>query len=43
MGAVMWFWVFYRLSQDGDVMLGYRKPWEHKHDDHHDEHGEHGH
>ncbi len=31
LGAGMWFWVFYRASEDGDVLLGYRWPWEHKH------------
>ncbi|KJE90226.1 hypothetical protein CAOG_01567 [Capsaspora owczarzaki ATCC 30864] len=37
MGATMWFWVFHRLREDGDVLLGYRKAWEHKghHGSHH--------
>lgn len=29
LGATMWFWVFYRLREEGPVLLGWRKPWEH--------------
>ncbi|KAH7331679.1 hypothetical protein KP509_20G046200 [Ceratopteris richardii] len=29
MGAIMWFWVFYRAKQDGPVLLGWRHPWDH--------------
>lgn len=31
LGATMWFWVFYRLREDGPVLLGWRKPWEGHH------------
>ncbi|CAM6011878.1 unnamed protein product [Sphagnum balticum] len=31
MCAVMWFWIFYRAKQDGDVLLGLRHPWEDGH------------
>eukprot|EP00699_Malawimonas_sp_californiana_P000464 EC713655.1.p1 GENE.EC713655.1~~EC713655.1.p1 ORF type:complete len:81 (+),score=1.87 EC713655.1:2-244(+) len=29
-GATAWFWMLYRAKQDGDVIIGLRKPWEHK-------------
>ncbi|KXN66648.1 hypothetical protein CONCODRAFT_11433 [Conidiobolus coronatus NRRL 28638] len=38
MGATMWFWIFYRMKQDGAVLFGLRHPW----DGHHG-HGDHGH
>jgi len=28
MGAAMWFWIFYRMKQDGAVLFGFRHPWE---------------
>jgi len=31
-GFVMWMWIFHRFREDGDVLLGFRHPWEHKHD-----------
>lgn len=39
-GTIAWLWVFYRFSQDGAVLLGYRHPWEHG--DHGDHSGGHG-
>ncbi|KAL7580028.1 hypothetical protein ACA910_005014 [Epithemia clementina (nom. ined.)] len=44
MGIVVWLWVFHRFRKDGDVLLGYRYPWEHPggHHDHHEE-GDHHH
>eukprot|EP00898_Chlorokybus_atmophyticus_P000695 jgi/Chlat1/1626/Chrsp127S01944 len=36
MGAMTWFWIFYRFKQDGAVLMG-KHPWEaHGHHDHHD-------
>lgn len=29
LGATMWFWIMYRAKQDGPVLLGWKKPWEH--------------
>ena len=29
-GTLMWGWIFYRFSEDGDVLLGWRKPWDHR-------------
>ncbi|VVT54297.1 uncharacterized protein SAPINGB_P004005 [Magnusiomyces paraingens] len=29
LGATMWFWIFYRVREDGGVILGLRHPWEH--------------
>lgn len=29
LGFTMWFWIFYRIKQDGPVMFGFKKPWEH--------------
>ncbi|KAH6626367.1 hypothetical protein B0J18DRAFT_464388 [Chaetomium sp. MPI-SDFR-AT-0129] len=29
LGAVMWFWIFYRAKQDGPVLLGWKHPWDH--------------
>ncbi|CDO54514.1 Conserved hypothetical protein [Geotrichum candidum] len=29
LGATMWFWIFYRVREDGGVMLGLRHPWDH--------------
>ena len=29
LGAIMWFWVFYRAREDGPVVLGWRHPWDH--------------
>ncbi|WFD41327.1 uncharacterized protein MJAP1_004324 [Malassezia japonica] len=37
LGATMWFWIFYRMKEDGPVLLGWRHPWDH-HGDHHEEH-----
>ena len=31
-GFVMWMWIFHRAREDMDVLLGFRHPWEHKHD-----------
>ncbi|KAJ2236272.1 hypothetical protein IWW45_001927 [Coemansia sp. RSA 485] len=44
LGATMWFWMMYRIKEDGAVAFGFRHPWDH-HDDHgsHDNHGDHGH
>jgi hypothetical protein len=33
-GTIAWLWVFHRFRQDGAVLLGFRHPWEHGHDDH---------
>jgi hypothetical protein len=30
-GTIAWLWVFYRMSQDGKVLLGMEHPWEHGH------------
>jgi len=30
MGAGTTTWILWRFSQDGDVFLGLRKPWEHR-------------
>ncbi|KAK9478857.1 hypothetical protein V1514DRAFT_329957 [Lipomyces japonicus] len=38
LGASMWFWIFYRLKNDGPVLFGYRHPWEGHHGSSHDEH-----
>ncbi|KAJ2781891.1 hypothetical protein H4R18_002597 [Coemansia javaensis] len=35
LGATMWFWMMYRIKEDGPVVFGLRHPWDH--------HGEHGH
>ena len=41
-GASMWLWLFIRAREDGGVLMGWRKPFEHAgHDDHHAE-GAHG-
>mmetsp|Transcript_1017 Transcript_1017/g.3572 ORF Transcript_1017/g.3572 Transcript_1017/m.3572 type:complete len:109 (-) Transcript_1017:1984-2310(-) len=32
-GAVAWFWIFYRMREDGPALLGLRHHWE-GHDDH---------
>ena len=41
LGAIMWFWIFYRAREDGPVVLGWRHPWDHAgHDDHGDGHGD---
>ncbi|CAO1637995.1 unnamed protein product [Parajaminaea phylloscopi] len=41
LGATMWFWIFYRMKQDGPVLLGLRHPWDGHHGDHHGEgHGD---
>ncbi|KAI8319614.1 hypothetical protein GQ54DRAFT_299227 [Martensiomyces pterosporus] len=37
LGASMWFWMMYRIKEDGPVVFGGRHPWEHG------DHGEHGH
>ncbi|CCG25639.1 hypothetical protein CORT_0C02640 [Candida orthopsilosis Co 90-125] len=29
MGATMWFWIFYRIKEDGPVMFGVKLPFEH--------------
>ncbi|KAK9453673.1 hypothetical protein V1511DRAFT_512556 [Dipodascopsis uninucleata] len=41
LGASMWFWIMYRLKEDGPVLFGFRHPWEGHHgSDHgHDNHG----
>ncbi|KAJ2669294.1 cysteine protease [Coemansia sp. RSA 1085] len=36
LGASMWFWMMYRIKEDGPVAFGLRHPW-----DHHGEHHEH--
>eukprot|EP00466_Bigelowiella_natans_P007981 jgi/Bigna1/64976/fgenesh1_kg.92_\ len=28
-GGTTIFWILWRFKHDGDVLLGYRKPWEH--------------
>lgn len=33
LGATMWFWIFYRIREDGPEMFGMEHPWEE--DDHH--------
>ncbi|KAJ1724314.1 hypothetical protein LPJ53_001397 [Coemansia erecta] len=38
LGATMWFWMMYRMKEDGAVAFGLRHPW-----DHHGEHSDHGH
>ena len=35
MGFVCWMWVFHRAKNDLPVVLGWRHPWEHAHDDDH--------
>ncbi|CAN6655052.1 hypothetical protein TRVA0_027S01794 [Trichomonascus vanleenenianus] len=37
LGGAMWFWIFWRVREEGPVMLGWRHPWDHGHDDHHDD------
>ena len=38
-GVVCWLWIFHRARTDGPVVLGWRHPWDHDHDDHgHDDH-----
>ncbi|KAJ1943312.1 hypothetical protein EC988_006266 [Linderina pennispora] len=37
LGAAMWFWMMYRMKQDGPALFGLRHPWEHG------DHGSHGH
>lgn len=39
LGATMWFWMMYRIKEDGPVVFGLRHPWEHHH--HGDSHSEH--
>jgi len=37
-GASMWLWLFIRAREDGAVLMGWRKPFEHAghgHDEHH--------
>ncbi|ODV59169.1 uncharacterized protein ASCRUDRAFT_77259 [Ascoidea rubescens DSM 1968] len=29
LGATFWFWIFYRLKEDGAVMFGFKHPWDH--------------
>ena len=39
-GAAMWCWLFIRFREDGGVLMGWRKPFEHAghgHDEHHAE------
>ena len=39
-GASMWLWLFIRFREDGGVLMGWRKPFEHAghgHDEHHAE------
>jgi hypothetical protein len=31
-GVICWVWVFHRFRMDGDVLLGYRHPWDHVED-----------
>lgn len=31
LGATMWFWIFYRVKQDGPVMFGMKLPFENLH------------
>ncbi|KAK7208377.1 hypothetical protein BZA70DRAFT_287684 [Myxozyma melibiosi] len=31
LGASMWFWIMYRLKEDGPVLFGFRHPWEGHH------------
>lgn len=31
LGATMWFYIFYRVKQDGPVMFGLKLPFEHHH------------
>mmetsp|Transcript_26706 Transcript_26706/g.37644 ORF Transcript_26706/g.37644 Transcript_26706/m.37644 type:complete len:136 (+) Transcript_26706:55-462(+) len=33
-GFVCWMWIFHRARQDLPVVMGWRHPWEHEHDDH---------
>ncbi|KAG5513188.1 hypothetical protein PMAC_001558 [Pneumocystis sp. 'macacae'] len=36
LGASMWFFILYRMKQDGPVILGIKHPWEdHKSDEKH--------
>ncbi|KTW28243.1 uncharacterized protein T551_02662 [Pneumocystis jirovecii RU7] len=36
LGASMWFFILYRMKQDGPVILGLKHPWEdHKSDEKH--------
>ena len=39
-GATMWFWLFYRFREDGGVLFGLHKPWDHHAHGGHEE-GEH--
>uniref|UniRef100_A0A060TDL7 ARAD1D44924p n=1 Tax=Blastobotrys adeninivorans TaxID=409370 RepID=A0A060TDL7_BLAAD len=38
LGGAMWFWIFYRVREEGPVLLGWRHPWEHGHHGHDEEH-----
>ncbi|KAJ2789803.1 hypothetical protein H4R21_006656 [Coemansia helicoidea] len=38
LGATMWFWMMYRIKEDGPVVFGFRHPWDHG-EHGHDEHG----
>ncbi|KAJ2150460.1 hypothetical protein IW139_002501, partial [Coemansia sp. RSA 353] len=29
LGASMWFWMMYRIKEDGPVAFGLRHPWDH--------------
>ncbi|KAK9235184.1 hypothetical protein V1525DRAFT_447112 [Lipomyces kononenkoae] len=31
LGGAMWFWIMYRLKEDGPVLFGFRHPWEGHH------------
>ena len=32
LGFICWLWIFVRFREDGDVLLGYRHPWDPKFD-----------
>lgn len=34
-GVFAWLWIFHRARNDLPVVLGWRHPWEHEHDDDH--------
>ena len=38
-GASMWLWLFIRCREDGAVLMGWRKPFEHAGHGHDDQHG----
>ncbi|KAI9502898.1 hypothetical protein GGI25_003175 [Coemansia spiralis] len=43
LGASMWFWMMYRMKEDGAVVFGLRHPWDHGDHSAHNEHSDHGH